>query len=170
MDDQQTPSIHSVDKLPSVSMPPSRFGGAQPARRPDDKRKRLGPHSRVIDRGAVGLAIDPHSREGRFIRAYERLLIEHIGGEASASMAQRLMITRAARIALHLELLDESVFKAGHALTLHDFTHYCAWSNCLGRLLKTLGLEAPSAGQILDPIARINDYLASHRDEERNAR
>jgi hypothetical protein len=80
------------------------------------------------------------------------------------------MITRAARIALHLELLDEAVFKTGHSLTQHDFQHYCAWSNSLVRLLARLALEAPSAGQTLDPIARINDYLASHRDEERNAR
>ena len=99
-------------------------GDWRQVRRPDDKRKRLGAHSRAIDRGAIGQAIRGTSSEGRFIRTYERLLTEHIGGQPS--IAQRLMITRCARIALHLEKLDEAVFKAGHALTQHDFQHYCA--------------------------------------------
>ena len=124
------------------------------ARRPDDKRKRLGPHSRALDRGAIGQAIRGDSHEGRYIRSYERLLTEHVGGQPS--IAQKLMITRAARVALHLEKLDESVFKTGHALTQHDFQHYCAWSNCLGRLLKTLGLETPSPREPLN----LGDYIA----------
>ena len=41
-----------------------RFGGPQPIRRPDDKRKRLGPYCIAIDRGAVGQEIDGRSREG----------------------------------------------------------------------------------------------------------
>lgn len=134
-------------------------------RRVDDKRKRLGPHSKVLDRGALGQAIRGDSREGRYIRAYERLLTEHIGGEPS--IAQKLMITRAARIALHLELLDESVFKTGHALTQHDFQHYCAWSNCLGRLLKMLGLEAPVARS--DPFKALEAELTKFRAENRSA-
>ena len=35
-------------------------------------RPRLGPFSRAIDRGGVGWSIDGRSREGRFLRAYER--------------------------------------------------------------------------------------------------
>ena len=80
------------------------------------------------------------------------------------SIAQKLMITRASRIALHLELLYEAVFKTGHALTQHDFQHYCAWSNCLGRLLKALGLEAPPA-RPGDPFAALEAHMAASRRE-----
>lgn len=113
--------------------PPS---GSHPVRRPDDKRKRLGPYSPAIDRGALGIAIDGRSREGQFILTYQRLLFAHIGGEPS--ITQKLLIARVARIALHLELLDENLFKRGKGLTQHDFQHYCAWSNALARMAISL--------------------------------
>jgi hypothetical protein len=48
---------------------------------------RLGPYSRAIDRGSIGWSVDGRSREGRFLRAYERMLSDHIGG--SPSVVQR---------------------------------------------------------------------------------
>src|SRR5947208_17161985 len=66
------------------------------------KRGEIGPYSRSIDRGAIG-RVSGRSREGRFLRGYERMLLEHVGGQGS--VVQRAMITRAARLALHLELL-----------------------------------------------------------------
>ena len=69
------------------------------------------------------------------------MLIDHIGG--APSIVQRAIITRAARVALHLELLDERVFCDGHGLTQHDYQHYCSWSNSLHRMLKSLGVNPP---------------------------
>src|SRR5215204_5360208 len=72
--------------------------------------RQLGPYSRVIDRGAIG-AIDGRSREGRFLRAYEKGLIEHVGG--TPTITQRALISRTARLALHLELMDERALAEG---------------------------------------------------------
>jgi hypothetical protein len=56
---------------------------------------------------------------------------------------QRALISRAARLALHLELMDECVLAEGKTLTQHDYQHYCSWSNSLARMLVRLGLEVP---------------------------
>lgn len=103
------------------------------------KHGRLGPYSRLIDRGAVGGAIDGRSREGRFLRAYEKALVVHVGG--NPSLVQRALICRAARLALHLELLDEKTLVEGFTFTKHDCYFYVSWSNALGRLLARLGLD-----------------------------
>jgi hypothetical protein len=58
---------------------------------------------------------------------------------------------------LHLELLDERVFAGGHALSQHDYAHYCAWSNSLGRMLERLS-PAP-----IDPPATLADLIREGR-------
>ena len=121
-------------------------------------RHALGPHSRAIDRGAVGGSIDGRSREGRFLRVYEARLIEHVGG--SPSIVQKALISRASRLALHLELLDERVFAEHKGLTQHDYQHYCAWSNSLARTLRTLGIEAPSTAA--DEMPSVRSRRRSH--------
>jgi len=117
----------------------------------------LGPYSRVIDRGAVGGLIDGRSREGRFLRRYEQMLVEHCGGDPS--IVQRALISRAARLALHLELMDERSLAGNHEFTVHDHNHYVSWSNALARLLARLGLQPaiapdPSLQDVLADIAR----------------
>jgi hypothetical protein len=121
----------------------------------------LGAYSRAIDRGAVGGLIDGRSREGRFLRAYERQLLDHIGN--NPSVTQRCLIQRAARLALHLELMDERSLAGDHVFTVHDHNHYVAWSNALARHLARLGLE-PQAAKPMDPY----DYAAmlNARDAE----
>jgi hypothetical protein len=133
--------------------PPSRSGrGILPSS--------LGPYSRVIDRGAVGSGIDGRSREGRFLRHYEESLIAHAGGTPTVTM--RLLAARAARLALHLELMDERLF-AGKQITSHDSRTYLAWSNSLSRILKELGLQAPPARPV-DPMQAIRDHLAAKQE------
>ncbi len=65
------------------------------------------PHSRMFSRGSLGSDIDGRSREGKFIRKCEAELAQHIGGEPN--FAQRLLIRRAARAMLRLELLDSKM-------------------------------------------------------------
>jgi hypothetical protein len=117
-------------------------------------RQRLGPYSRTIDRGAIGQSIDGRSREGRFLRAYERMLGLHVGGSPSA--VQRQLIARAARLALHIELMDDRALKAG-GMADRDSRQYLAWSNCLNRALRDLGLKgaAQKPPSIADIAARI---------------
>jgi hypothetical protein len=118
-------------------------------------RAAIGPYSRLIDRGAVGGLIDGRSREGRFLRAYERQLTEHCGG--APSVVQRQLIARAARIALHLELMDERSLAGDHVFTQHDHTHYVSWSNSLARMLARLGLQPAAAPQptLAEHLARL---------------
>lgn len=103
----------------------------------------IGPYSRAIDRGAIGSRIDGRSREGRFLRQYERQLIEHVGG--NPSIVQRALIHRAARLALHLELMDERSLAGEVEFGTHDHHFYVAWSNGLARLLARLGMDRPDA-------------------------
>jgi len=100
---------------------------------------RLGPHSRAIDRGSVGWSIDGRSREGRFLRAYEAMLAEHVGGKPSRVQAE--MIRRCARLALHLELQDEKTLAAGD-MSDGVAKRYLAWNGALVRTLRELGLKA----------------------------
>ena len=66
----------------------------------------LGPYSRCLNRGALG-NISGRSREGRFLRALERQLLEHLGPEPS--LPQRLLVARIARASLRIELLEEKI-------------------------------------------------------------
>ena len=112
---------------------------------------RLGPYSRAIDRGSVGWSVDGRSREGRFLIAYEAMLIDHVGG--SPSRVQRELVRRCARLALHLELQDEKLM-AGEPPTDHTARQYLAWNNALVRTIARLGLQgaverAPTLADIL---------------------
>jgi hypothetical protein len=95
-----------------------------------------------LRRGAVGDFIDARSREDKFLRDCEAMLIEHVGG--NPSLVQRVIITRAARVALHLELMDEKSLLKGHGFGIHDHNYYVSWSNSLARLLARLGVIEPT--------------------------
>ena len=107
------------------------------------KHGRLGPYSRAIDRGALGSVIPPHSREGRYLRHYEAMLTQHVGGKPS--IVERQVIVRASRLALHLELLDERTLSEGKGLGQTDLHFYVSWSNALVRHLEKLGLKSSAA-------------------------
>lgn len=112
---------------------------------------RVGPYSKY---GAVAL-IDGRSREAQFMRAYERMLVEHVGGQPSP--VERALISRAARLALYLELLDAKALGGGEGLTDHDQRAYMSWHNGLRRTLESIGLKAAaSTPQVL----KLSDYLA----------
>jgi hypothetical protein len=126
-----------------------------------DRRRRTGPHSRAINRGAIG-GLNGNSAEAKFIKSYEAMLVAHCGGNPSA--VQRALIIRAARLAVHLELWDRKTIPNGGALTATGHHHYLAWSNALGRTLARLGLEAPAAKPI-DPMAALREHIARRRAE-----
>ena len=111
--------------------------GKPPLKR-TNKRVITGPYSRLIDRGALG-DLNARTRAGKFLKVYERMLIEHVGGDPSVT--QRALITRTTRLALHLELLDERALKHGQGLSATDQHFYCVWSHSLARHLAKLGFE-----------------------------
>jgi hypothetical protein len=112
----------------------------------------VGPYSRAIDRGAVGWSISGRSREGRFLRAYERMLTDHLGGKPSRVQAE--LIRRCSRLALHLELQDERSMQRSE-MSDHASRQYLAWHGALIRTLRELGLQgaAPRAPTLADYVA-----------------
>lgn len=121
---------------PLTGRPRSRRTGRSQTARP------IGPYSRIIDRGAWGGIISGKTREGRFLAAYAHELFDHIG--ANPTTTQRLLVTRAARLALHLEIMDEAVFLRRKDVTETDTGRYMAWSNGLVRTLARLGIAEPA--------------------------
>ena len=83
------------------------------------------------------------------------MLTEHVGGSPSA--VQRVLIGRAAKLALHCELMDEKALTAGD-MSERDSRQYVCWSNALARTLSTLGLKGASAAP-----KRLADVLATGR-------
>jgi hypothetical protein len=114
--------------------------------------RRLGPQSKAIDRGAVGWSIDGRSREGRFLRAYERMLAEHVGGRPSRVQAE--LIRRASRLALHLEIQDDLSLQTGQ-MSDHAGRQYLAWHGALARTLTLLGMESAAPRH-----ATLQEYLS----------
>lgn len=116
------------------------------------RMRRLGPQSKAIDRGAVGWSLDGRSREGRFLRAYERMLGEHVGGRPSRVQAE--LIRRAARLALHLELQDDLSLQTGE-MSNHASRQYLAWHGALARTLTLLGIEGAAPRHVT-----LQEYLS----------
>ena len=111
----------------------------------------MGPFSRAIDRGSVGWSIDGRSREGRFLRTYELMLIDHVGGKPTRLQSE--LIRRCARLALHLELQDERAMSIGE-MSDHASRQYLAWHEALAPTLQLLGMQgkrdrAPTIQELL---------------------
>jgi hypothetical protein len=117
---------------------------------------RVGPHSRPIRL----VKIDLRTREGAFLHDYECMLIEHLGG--NPTITQLALINRTARLALHLELLDQKALNKRRALTPTDCHFYGVWANSLSRHLQKLGFKPvkPPA-----PRRSLDDILADSGDE-----
>ena len=109
----------------------------------------IGPYSRP---NAIA-KLDQRTKEAALLRRVRRDLVAHVGGKPSK--VQLALIERAARLTLHVELMDKRAFAAGE-LSEKDSREYLAWSNSLTRTLRELGLKAASVGDktpSLDAIA-----------------
>jgi hypothetical protein len=104
------------------------------------RRRSPNPHTR----GKALLAnLDWRSREAKVLVAARRELTAHVGG--SPNSVQRVLIERASRLMLYLEMMDAKAFEAG-SLTEHDSRVYLAWVGALRLCLREIGIdEAPSA-------------------------
>jgi hypothetical protein len=115
------------------------------------------PHSKALIRGSVGDTIDGRSREGRYLRHCEVELTRHVGG--NPSFVQKVLITRAARAMLRLQLLDEKM-EAG-SWTDHDARTFGGLNNALRLCLRELGVKAAAA-----PTQTLADYLGDIKAKE----
>jgi hypothetical protein len=103
-----------------------------------------GPHSRLFRNGSLGDQWDGRSREGKFLRRCESELIAQIGGEPS--WAQLMLIRRAARSLLQLELIDARI-TAGDMNECNS-RMMGGIANNLRLTLRELGVRAPPAKKV----------------------
>jgi hypothetical protein len=114
--------------------------------RPRTRPPRLGPHSRLLARGTLS----GRTREGRYTRAVEAALAQHVAPGGEPTITQRLLIRRAALALLRLELLD-----AKPTLTEHDLRLAASLDNRARLILRELGLKAAPM-----PTLTLADHLA----------
>jgi hypothetical protein len=104
-------------------------------------RPRVGPYSRRLHRGAIGELFDGRSAEGRFVRALEAELVQHVGGDPT--ITQRLLIDRLIKIQLQLAAFDAKL--ASGKWTGHDQRTYGGLLNAFRLTARELGLKATAA-------------------------
>lgn len=104
---------------------------------PSAKLRPFGPHSRVLTRGAVG-DVNGRTREGRFLRQFEKELIGQLGREPS--FGERLLARRISRGMLQLELFDQKLSTEGE-FTTHVARAFSALGNQVRLGLCELGLK-----------------------------
>ena len=127
-------------------------------KRPARQRSHGGTHSRGFARGAVGASVDMRSKEGRFLCCVERTLTDHIGGKPNA--AQRMLISRAARLSLQIERMDERALTTGK-MSDSVSRQYLAWTNALRLTLRELGLKGAEPN-----VPTLAEYIADKRAME----
>jgi hypothetical protein len=124
-------------------------------------RRAVRPYCRALARGVI--AIDGRSKEGKFLRRCEAELTAHVGG--SPSFAQKLLIRRAARAMLRLELLDAKM--ASGNWTDHDARTFGGLNNAIRLALRELGVRETKPKK---PIPTIAEIAARHRSEGASGR
>ena len=101
---------------------------------------RIGAHSRLFRAGAKG-SLDGRSSEARFLKDAEAQLIAHCGGKPS--IAERVLISRLARILLRLQVIDDKI--ASGEGTDYDLKVVGGLDSALRNGLGRLGFKATPA-------------------------
>lgn len=141
---------------------------AQCPQKPTKTPKKLGAYSRVLRRGAIARSIDGRSTEGRYLRDFERQMVEHLGG--APSPPERLLISRLARTSLRLMLLEEKM-DAGTWTDLDARTH-SGLQGAFRGMLATLTAKTPALPPVppqaapAPPRMTLKDYLRRPGENE----
>ena len=114
-------------------------------------RRGLGPHTRE-HRLLEG--IDWRTREGQVLIAARAELTAHVGG--SPNNVQKVLIERASRLMLYLELMDREALVAG-TMSERNSRMYLAWTNSLRLTLREIGID--EAKPVAPP--SLDQYLAT---------
>jgi hypothetical protein len=115
-------------------------------------RGRLGPYSRVLQRGVIADTVDGRSREGRLMRAMEAELVRHVGG--SPSIVAKLLIERTVKIRMQIDGLEEKLARGDW--TPHDSRTYGGLLNAYRLCCREIGLKgtAPKPATLADHLAK----------------
>jgi hypothetical protein len=98
------------------------------------KKRHIGPHSR----GGVLAKIDRRRGEAKHMAKVRADLTEHVGG--NPSVTQRMLIDRAATLALRLHLMDRQAL-AEPEFSERNSRQVLAWENTLRLTLAALGMD-----------------------------
>src|SRR5687768_15539098 len=85
-------------------------------------------------------AIDGRTLEARREKAIVAELVTHVGG--APTPVQKLLIARAARLAVTTELIERRILESGEVGDLNG-RQVLAWTNSLRQVLALLGVERP---------------------------
>jgi hypothetical protein len=100
--------------------------------------------------GVAGL--DRRTSEAQFVIKVEKALASQVGG--SPTPLQRALIARAARVALHIALIDQRTLSPGSAgMSITDMDVYARLVAVHTRVLKAIGLQASAPAATLAPSA-----------------
>ncbi|MEH6950708.1 hypothetical protein V4R08_05085 [Nitrobacter sp. NHB1] len=120
--------------------------------------------SRVTNGASLLPNVDGRTFWVRRYRDLNSLLLSDQGGEENASEARRMLVRRAACLAVELERREAVIAEAGEA-TDNQLEVYGRTSNTLRRLLESLGLERRAR----DITPSLDQYIAQnypHESEE----
>jgi hypothetical protein len=97
--------------------------------------------------------LDRRTKESRLLEAARAVLTRHVGG--APNDVQKVLIERAARLQVFIELQDAAAFEAG-GMSDHAARQYLAWVDTLRRCLCDLGLKEAAAAKppSLDEVVR----------------
>ncbi len=101
--------------------------------------------------------LDRRTREARALQATTDELTAHVGGSPSATQTRQ--ITRAARLELHMAMMDARADQNGGMLSDRDARQYLAWNNSYRLILRDLGLEKRAARE-----PTLQEYLSSKQE------
>jgi hypothetical protein len=101
--------------------------------------------------------LDGRSKEAKFLKRVRAELTSLIAGKPNA--AQRLLIDRAAILALRCAQIDERILH-GEILTAHDNDHAIAWHNAFRRTVA----QITNIETTLEPAPSLADLLSHERE------
>ena len=113
----------------------------------------------MFRRGPIGGKINGRSAEGRFLAKCEAELTAQLG-DAAPSFTQKMLIRRAARALLRIELLDEKAAQGNW--TDHDARTYGGLNNAVRLFMKEIAAQAKASPMKAVP-ADLGDYLTTKR-------
>jgi hypothetical protein len=125
--------------------------------------RRLTSESRVFRGGQIGGWIDESGAEGKFIKRVEAELTAQLGVEPS--FTQQMLIRRAARALLRLELLDEKA--AEGSWTDHDARTFGGLNNAVRLFMKEIAAQASAKGKAKAAPPDLGVIVSRHKVEPR---
>jgi hypothetical protein len=123
------------------------------------RMRRLTSESLVFRGGQIGGKIDGRSAEGKFLARCEAEMVAQLGVEPT--FTQRMLIRRASRALLRLELLDRKA--AEGSWTDHDARTFGGLNNACRLFMKEIAAQAASGGKAKAKASDLSAIVGRHK-------